>query len=129
MWKWVLAAAVVIPVTVVSIWGFQYGFRWFTAEPRGALEQKEITTRGAFRIQEYERFYRLKAEVDSVDIKLAALPRELDVRQRTECTGLLAVRANRVAEYNAASAAELTKGKWRADDLPSSLNQENTRTC
>lgn len=123
------AGSLSLLVVFVGIWGFQYGFRWFTAEPRGALEQREITTRGAFRIQEYERFYRLKEEVDSTDTKLAALPSELDVRQRTECTGLLAVRANRVAEYNAASAAELTRGKWKADDLPQRLNQENTRKC
>ena len=113
----------------VGIWGFNYGFRWFTAEPRGALEQREITTHGAFRIQEYERFYRLQADILAIDMRLASLPADLNTRQQTDCLGILAVRTNKVAEYNAASHAELTKGKWKADDLPESLKQENPRKC
>ena len=129
MWKWVAVAVVAVPVTIVGVWGFGYGFKWFTAEPTGALQERQITTRGAFRIQAYEKFYRLREAIDSTDVKLAALPRELDVRQREQCVGLLAVRADRVAEYNAAAAAVTTQGKWRAADLPQSMNQENPRTC
>ena len=105
-------------------------FRWYAAPWTGKLEEREITTRGAYRIQGYEQFYRWSEEADAVESKLGNYAgRELDVRERTECRGLRAQYADLVSRYNAASRAERTQGQWRADDLPQTLTLEGIPTC
>ena len=106
-----------------------YAIRWFRAPIEGAVEQREITNRGQYRIQSYEQFYQWHADIGAIEVKLAAYPANLDMRQRTECVGLVAQRANIVASYNAAAAAEKTKGQWLADDLPEYLTHTAPRTC
>ena len=105
------------------------GARWFVAPFRGAVEEREITNRGQFRIQAYEQFYRWQEEVQGIESKLAAYPEKLDRREETECRGLIARRVNLVSRYNAASRAERTQGQWMAEDLPETLRQENPRNC
>ena len=127
--KWsvlIVCAAILVPVGVGA---YTLALRYFFAEPSGRVEQQEIITRGAYRIQAYEQFYRIQEDIQGIDVKLGGYPTTLDVRQRTECQGLLQVRANRVAEYNAASRAVLTQGQWRAPDLPQRLDQRNPRSC
>ena len=114
---------------LVLLVGAGFAFRWYYAPVRGELEQREITNRGQYRIQTYEQFYRWSEEVDAIDAKLAGYPVDLDIRQRTECQGLLARRADLVSQYNAASSAELTQGKWQAGDLPERLSHSDTRGC
>ena len=126
----VLGVLAAITALGVATSGFSFLQRLILAEPRGFVEEVEQTTRGAYRIQEYERFYVLMERLDATDTKLAALPSTgLNTREKTACVGLLAVRSNIVSEYNAASRAVRTKGNWRASDLPSTLSQENPRKC
>lgn len=121
-------AVVVLVVGAVLAGG--YAFKWFTIPFVGALEQREITNRGQYRIQAYEQFYRWQEELASVDTKLAGYPVPLqNSRQSTECQGLLARRADIVSEYNAASRAVLTQGQWQASDLPITLPHTNPRSC
>ena len=125
----ILGVIGVIAVIALSTVGV-LGYRWLTAPARGAVEQREIINRGQYRIQAYEQFYRWQEELDAIAVKLAGYPAQgLDIRQQTECRGLLARHADIVAEYNAASRAELTQGQWQDPDLPESLPQEPLRRC
>ncbi len=124
-----LAIIGVVAVIALSTVG-TLGYRWLIAPARGAVEQREIINRGQFRIQAYEQFYRWSEERAAIESKLALYPESgLDIRQQTECRGLLAQHANIVAEYNAASRAELTQGQWQAPDLPQTLPHAPVRRC
>jgi len=118
-----------IMIAIFTLMFTGLGARWFLAPFRGAVEEREITNRGQFRIQAYEQFYRWQEDVEAIDLKLTAYPRQLDLRQTTECRGLLARRADIIARYNAASKAERTQGQWMATGLPEILLQSNTRVC
>ena len=125
----ILGVIGIVAVIALSSVGF-LGYRWLIAPARGAVEQREIINRGQYRIQAYEQFYRWQEDLDAIEVKLQAYPAQgLDIRQQTECRGLLAQRANIVARYNAASRAELTQGQWQASELPESIPQEPLRTC
>ena len=107
-----------------------YAFQWFTVPFVGALEQRQITNKGQYRIQSYEQFYRWQEEVQSVEGKLQGYPAAgLDIRQSAECRGLLARRADIVSRYNAASRSVLTQGQWQAPELPQTLIQNSPRRC
>lgn len=118
-------AVLIVLVVLASI----YVPRWL-AGPTGETEEIVAVSRGAYRIQGYERFYDLFEDIEAIDVKLAAYPEgPLDARQAIECRGLLAKRANLISDYNAAAAAERTVGRWRADNLPEELEQRNPRSC
>lgn len=94
----ILGIVGVIAVIALSTVG-TLGYRWLIAPARGAVEQREIINRGQYRIQAYEQFYRWQEEIGAIEAKLQAYPQQgLDIRQQTECRGLLAQRANIVAK-------------------------------
>lgn len=63
-------------------------YRWISAPARGAVEQREITNQGQYRIQAYEQFYRWQEQLDAIEAKLSAYPETgLDLRRQTECRG------------------------------------------
>ena len=113
------AVAVLLAIYLPRLW----------AGPAGETEKILITNDGAYRIQGYERFYDLQEEIAAVDTKLDGYPEELGPRESIECRGLLAKRANLVADYNSSARAEETTGQWQADDLPRTLPQDNPRSC
>ena len=121
------AALIVVLPTILIFWGS--AATWITAPFRGAVEERAITTRGAYRIQAYERFYEWHEQLGAIDIKLQQYEPPLDQRQRTECIGLWSARANLVSRYNAASRQVETQGKWMAGELPSTLPQPSTSPC
>ena len=123
-------AAVLVMAAFVGLFVVAYLFSWFSIPFIGALEQRQTTNRGDYRIQSYEQFYRWHESVSAIDTKLGSYPVEsLDRRQRTECQGLLARRADIVQRYNAASRSVETQGQWQAWGLPNTLHQTNTRSC
>ena len=125
----VLAIIGVVAVIASSTVGI-LAYRWITAPARGAVEQREITNRGQYRIQAYEQFYRWQEQLDAIETKLLAYPPSgLDIRQQTECRGLLAQRADIVAKYNAASRAERTQAQWQDPDLPHTLEHNPSQRC
>ena len=117
-------AAFLVLIVGLSI----YVPRW-TAGPVGLTEEIVITNKGAYRIQGYERFYDFVEQVEAVDVKLASYRQDLATREAVECRGLLARRADIVQQYNADAQKVRTVGKWRADNLPSRLYHNLTRTC
>ena len=127
--KWVIfGATACFLLMALGVTAWLHGGR-FWAPIRGETEQVIITNQGAYRVQGYERFYNLAEDVAAVDVKLAGYPQALDRREATECRGLLARRADLVAEYNASALAEETVGQWRAANLPHRLEHENPRGC
>ena len=125
----VLAIIGVVAVIASSTVGI-LAYRWITAPARGAVEQREITNRGQYRIQAYEQFYRWQEQLDAIETKLLAYPQSgLDIRQQTECRGLMAQRADIVAKYNAASRAERTQAQWQDPDLPQTLEHNPSQRC
>ena len=123
----------ILSLVGVVVLGIALGFtglgsRYIMAPFRGIVEQQEITNRGQYRIQAYEKFYRIIEQRESVKRKLDGYPLDnLDVRQSAECRGLLARYFDMTSEYNAASRAELTQGKWQDDELPQTLSIDITR--
>ena len=99
------------------------------AGPTGTTEEIVTTTRGAYRIPAYEKFYKWEEEFEQRQALLTVYQGPLDKRQQQECFGLVARITTIVADYNAASRAERTTGKWRADDLPETLEYEVQRNC
>ena len=97
------------------------GVRYILAPFTGAVEQREITNKGAFRIQAYEQFYRWQEAVEAIDVKLSVYTGELDTRQKSECIGLVARRTDMVGRYNAAVRSVQTQGKWKSTNLPNRL--------
>ena len=125
----VLAIIGVVAVIAFSTVGV-LAYRWISAPAQGAVEQREITNRGQYRIQAYEQFYRWQEQLDAIDAKLLAYTESgLDLRQQTECRGLLAQRSDIVAKYNAASRAERTQAQWQDPDLPQTLEHNLSQRC
>ena len=125
----VLAVIGLVAVIAFSTVGV-LAYRWVSAPARGAVEEREITNRGQYRIQAYEQFYRWQEQLDAIDAKLLAYPESgLDIRQQTECRGLLAQRADITAKYNAASRAERTQAQWQDPDLPHTLEHNPSQRC
>ena len=127
--KWIPIGIIgVLGLVALGVLGGIWIPRWIAPEA-GLTEEIEITNRGAYRIQGYERFYDLYEEVEAIDVKLQAYPLALDVREETECRGLLMRRADMVRQYNADSQAVRTVGQWRADNLPSRISHDLPREC
>ena len=125
----VLAIIGVVAVIAFSTVGV-LAYRWISAPARGAVEQREITNRGQYRIQAYEQFYRWQEQLEAIDAKLMPYAESgLDLRQRTECRGLLAQRADIIAKYNAASRAERTQAQWQDPELPHTLEHNPSPRC
>jgi len=122
----IVLGVVVLPLVLI-LWAG--GIKWLTAPFTGAVEQRTITTRGAYRIQAYEQFYRWNEQIAAIDAKLGAYEPPMDRRMRTECVGLQSQRANLVARYNAASRQIETQGQWMAEDLPIQLAQPKSNPC
>lgn len=121
--------AVLAVLGIVAIIGVGLGGRYVLAPVIGAIEERETVHRGAYRIQAYEQFYRWQEEAAAVDTKLIGYLGRSDARSQTECVGLLAVRADIVAKYNAASRQIRTQGEWKPNDLPAVLDQKDKSTC
>ena len=122
--------ALVCCVGLAVLYAASLGVRYMFASPVGVVEQAVITNRGAYRIQEYERFYSLRDSILATAVKLATYRgRGLDIRERTECRGLMAVRTDMIARYNAASSAVATKGKWKPGDLPPRMEERKVTGC
>ena len=129
--KWlILGFAIVAFLTIASIFGSIYIPRWLAPE-RGKTEEVIITNRGQYRIQAYERFYQINEELVAVDNKLGvySFSAPNNLRQETECKGMLFKRANLVSEYNAKSQQERTTAKWQDPSLPERLyNRDDIAT-
>ena len=128
--KWVIGFFVVFAFTFLLFFAASYAFSWTVAPWIGALEERQITTSGGFRIQAYEQFYRWQEDLESLEARLCFyedgdLSKEESIEQR----GLRGQYAIIVGKYNAASRAERTQGQWRAEDLPETVEHIESLIC
>lgn len=123
----------VIAVLGLGVWGFQV----LTAPAKGAGDQRIIVNRAENRIERYNHFFDLCAEVQSREAALAALkdsPEPADAQQQTQraanIVALTSTRSQLINQYNADARKEGTGAQFRDSSLPYSLDaaQEAT-TC
>lgn len=117
--------------------GGVFAFRWFTAEPRGALDAREqILADGDFRIAAYNHFFGLCSSVQAQEDREVSLTAELETdpseaRRAQIQAALTAVRAQRaelIRTYNADAAKDYTSGQFRDADLPYQLDIDSEET-
>jgi hypothetical protein len=135
-----VAILVIIAMIVVALVGV-FGFGWFqrtTADYRGKTEQiEQIQGDGSYRIAAYDNFYNLCAAVQSAEVSIDNVQRELDaspdaqrkVVLRATLTALKNNRASLIAQYNADARKEDTAGAFRASDLPYQIDMKGDTTC
>lgn len=119
-----------------------YAIRWVTAEPRGALDQREKTIAdGDYRIANYDYFFNLCGNIQAAEDKILnteARPVSSEDSNSGFTQGqkdaiLLALtntRSELIRDYNASATKEDTAGHFRSSNLPYQIDptQEAT-TC
>ena len=130
MFKAALAVVAAI-VACLLLWGVIAAIQWFTAPARGALSAREkIQADGNFRIQAYDSFFNQCADVQSLEVAIAASKAELatattdreKARINTNITAQTLARADAVTQYNADSTKRYTVGQFKASGLPYRLS-------
>ncbi len=113
---------------IALVWGFATGFRYFTAEITGRVDEEVRVQSADFRIFAYEYFYDLYAEIRSAEARYLIqyeLLQEMepDTREHNYQQRTVAVLKQRIIElkekYNADVRKEGTRGQFKATDLPS----------
>lgn len=104
------------------------GIQQLTAPFRGETQEKEITEAdGRYRIDAYEKFYDLNAQVESKDTEICTMEANTSLPKDQRETNVLALtnkRTELVNEYNADARKEDTRAKFKASDLPYELPKE-----
>lgn len=122
-------AIVGISVGLMYLFGF---ISMGTAEFRGNVGVVEDTrANSAFRIQAYERFFNLCAEVQSLESRIALLDNgvPLSDKESKERRGLQGIRASRIAQYNNDARKDYTVGQFRDSGLPYQLRMNGGNSC
>lgn len=137
---WVAAFAVVVVIAfwmviASAVWGLSVA----TAGVYGRGEARKQIQSASFRITAYDHFFNLCAAVQTDEVQLDALGRELATagdadrgRINANISGVTAARAGSINQYNADARKDYTEGQFRDSDLPyqlpSAAFKEGTRT-
>lgn len=139
---WMIAGFFVILALVV--WGIMAAFgiglySKATAEVRGQTSQRELTqANGQYRIAKYNYFYDMCAAVQSREGEIRNIQAELDtatdpgrkLQLQSAITAQRNSRTELITQYNAEASKTDTAAKFKASDLPYSLNDaQETTTC
>lgn len=122
---------VVMLLLGLGIWGFQVA----TAPAKGVGDQRIIVNRAENRIERYNHFFDLCAEVQSREAALAAVRGQTPsteqerVQQQANITALTAVRSQLINQYNADARKEGTGAQFRDSSLPYSLDPATEATA
>lgn len=133
--------ALIVIFLLVGLVGV-YGFGWFTdatANRQGRTQQEQqVNGNGNYRIQAYDHFFNLCAQVQTDEASISNAEDELrtttdPTRKATLPATILALKNNRagdINQYNADAAKAGTLGQFRSSNLPYQLDitQEHT-TC
>ena len=122
MVKWIALGSAGIVLAFFGIWGMGFAFAWWSAPWTGALEERQQVNRGAFRIQEYERFYELRDRYCASGYKIEQYEQSDLARKDTVIAGTTATLYDAALEYNSNSEQERTSAKWKDSGLPDRLN-------
>ena len=124
----VLAGLAVVIVLLIGAIYLTGGIKQLTAPFRGETQEKELTEAdGNYRIAAYEEFYDLNAQIEAKEIEICAMKSNtsLPVDQReTNVLALTNKRTELVAEYNADASKTDTRAKFKASDLPYTIEKE-----
>ena len=104
---------------IVLVTGLSWGFRWVTADTRGAIDAREqILADGDFRIQAYQTFFDLCNDITAQEARAQIFSSSEDPLTSTNANAVLAVRAELAADYNSRAQREWTEGQFRDAELP-----------
>ena len=129
-----ISFAVVIAMYLASAaaFGIDYGWRWFTAEPKGQLEAREQIQSGPMRLSAHNYFYDACASIQALEFRIdgaqetvakdLSQPGDFEyTRVRTNLEGLKGLRHEAIAKYNAEADDEYVEGQFRDAELPFSI--------
>jgi hypothetical protein len=125
----ILAGLAILAVVMLAVWGIAFGFRWFTAAPKGKLQAREQIQSGDNRIQAYNHFFDLCASVQTLDQALnqsydqlkTATTSDDKTRIETNIGAQLNSRNDAANQYDADSHKSYTVGQFKASSLPYSI--------
>lgn len=132
-----VGSLVVLLLLVAGVWAFKY----FTADIRGAVDQREQTiANGQYRIAAYESFYDKCASIQAKEdqIKQTEARKVSKGGSNSGFTGtqkeaiLLALensRAELIRSYNADARKADTRANFLASDLPYQIQIDSETTC
>lgn len=120
-----------------------YVIKWYTADVRGAVDQREKTLAdGDYRIAQYDHFYDLCASIQAKESALDTNDaREVSAdfsqgMKDANTAALQNVRSSAIAQYNADSHKADTAAHFKASDLPYEISLDlydpkvgNKTTC
>ena len=126
----VVLALIAIPIGLMFLTG---NISMLTASFRGEVKAQEIIkASGTFKIQAYQGFFDKCESIRASEANIRGLEMfgldTLTKKERTELRGLINIRNNRVADYNAKSHAEWTAGQFRDERLPYTIELDRRST-
>ena len=127
-------AFVALAAIAMLIWGITTGFRYWTADVRGTVEQRELTTAsGTFRIFSYNHFFDLCASIQGTE---ATHDAQFDLLQTQEqglssysrtAQNVMVLKAKIEGDkrkYNADAQKEETTALFKSNNLPDTISVE-----
>jgi len=112
-------------------------WRYYTADIKGIVDAQEQITSGANRIQEYERFFDLCAEAQTMQSSLEAQRSLLEStdddkekrRVNANIAGMTAQLYRIVNQYNSNASKDYTAARFHSSDLPWKLSVNQPILC
>ena len=136
-WKY----ALIVVGGIILAFGGNWLYRYYTAPIEGAVQMREITNTGNFRLQAYQSFYDRCGTIQTYETSIRQLEsslqdylndpdpdREMINRLRTQINGIQNQRAREVNRYNQEARQEYSVGQFRANDLPYEISVTNMNT-
>lgn len=106
---------------ILTITGVGWGIKWYTADIRGAIEQREDTIANAdFRIYSYNHFFDLCVAIQEIEAQYDAQSELLNGTERQgRVVAVLKARVEQLKrQYNVDSAKEETVALFKSNNLP-----------
>lgn len=123
-------------VGVVGLTAGSLAYRYYTAEVRGIVDAEVRIESGQNRIQQYNRFFDLCAEIQTMQSSLEAQKSLLETseggeeeRVRANIAGMTAQLNRYVNRYNADARKEYTAARFRDSSLPYQIDANSPINC
>ena len=123
-------------IGVVAVTAGSLAYRYYTAEVRGIVDAEVRIESGQNRIQQYNRFFDLCAETQTMQSSLQVQQELLETvegqeaeRVRSNIAGMNAQLHRYVNRYNADARKEYTAARFRDSSLPYQLDANQPINC
>lgn len=127
---------IAVAVGVVLLFAGVTGFRYITADARGAVDAHEKIKSGDNRIAEYDRFFDLCSAALTTQDQIDNLEEEKETAEEprlsqltSSITALKGKLSENVNDYNSAASRDYTSGQFRDSDLPYQLGKDREIKC